>query len=165
MNFANDTTTLIIIIPFNHRQLPKAGNLNKKFPVGRFWRFQVDFKTQSDQKFNLRWWPTQPSRFLPAEMLIVSFFPGVRKFVWDIQYNTIHVNTKYIKHWYHNVPLRERAAVGQWLDDSEKQVVNQAGSPTHCHGSRGIWLVENWNTNNNNKRDVLQKNGIMEASD
>ena len=53
MNFANDTTTLIIIIPFNHRQLPKAGNLNKKFPVGRFWRFQVNFKTRSDQTFNL----------------------------------------------------------------------------------------------------------------
>ena len=25
----------------DHRQLPKIGNLNKKFPVGRFWRFQV----------------------------------------------------------------------------------------------------------------------------
>ena len=145
MNFANDTTTLIIIIPFNHRQLPKAGNLNKKFPVGRFWRFQVDFKTRSDQTFNLLLLiqvVADPTVEVFASRDVDSFLlPRCEQICmrYTIQYNTCKYKIhKTLIVLYHNVPLRERAAVGQWLEDSEKQVVNQAGSPTHCHGSRGI---------------------------
>ena len=45
---------------------------------------------------------------------------------YTIQYNTCKYKIhKTLIVLYHNVPLRERAAVGQWLEDSEKQVVNQ----------------------------------------
>jgi len=99
------------------RQLPKIGDLNKKFPVGRFWRFQV---------------LGDPTVEVFASRDVDSFL----------------------------LP-REKAAVGQWLEDSGKQFHMMRDLPLH-HAPilAGLWGGRNYL---NFSRALEVRNALLEV--